>query len=44
MRKTPTYGGYSDRITVHVALLVVHIPDGIPLDKAAQFHCYGAGS
>lgn len=38
--KTPTYGGYSKHITVHERF-VVHIPDSIPLDKAAPLLCAG---
>jgi uncharacterized zinc-type alcohol dehydrogenase-like protein len=38
--KTPTYGGYSHRITV-LERFVVHIPDGLPLDKAAPLLCAG---
>ena len=38
--KTPTYGGYSERITV-LERFVVHIPDDLPLDKAAPLLCAG---
>jgi len=38
--KTPTYGGYSERITVHERF-VVRIPDDMPLDKAAPLLCAG---
>ena len=38
--KTPTYGGYSERIVVDENY-VVHIPDGIPLDGAAPLLCAG---
>ncbi|MBV8645535.1 MAG: NAD(P)-dependent alcohol dehydrogenase [Candidatus Eremiobacteraeota bacterium] len=38
--KTPTYGGYSTRITVDEAY-VVRIPDGIPLEAAAPLLCAG---
>jgi len=38
--KTPTYGGYSERITVHERF-VVRIPDNVPLDKAAPLLCAG---
>ena len=38
--KTPTYGGYSERITVHERF-VVRIPDQLPLDKAAPLLCAG---
>ena len=38
--KTPTYGGYSERITVHERF-VVRIPDSLPLDKAAPLLCAG---
>ncbi len=38
--KTPTYGGYSERITVHERF-VVQIPDDLPLDKAAPLLCAG---
>jgi alcohol dehydrogenase (NADP+) len=37
---TPTYGGYSTRITVHEDY-VLRIPDGIPLDRAAPLLCAG---
>lgn len=38
--KTPTYGGYSERITV-LDRFVVRIPDELPLDKAAPLLCAG---
>ncbi len=38
--KTPTYGGYSTRITVDENYLV-RIPDGIPLTGAAPLLCAG---
>lgn len=38
--KTPTFGGYSERITVHERF-VVRIPDALPLDKAAPLLCAG---
>jgi uncharacterized zinc-type alcohol dehydrogenase-like protein len=38
--KTPTYGGYSERITVDDHF-VVHIPDSLPLEKAAPLLCAG---
>ncbi len=38
--KTPTYGGYSERITV-LERFVVHIPDSMPLEKAAPLLCAG---
>jgi alcohol dehydrogenase (NADP+) len=38
--KTPTYGGYSNRITVNERF-VVSIPDALPLDKAAPLLCAG---
>jgi uncharacterized zinc-type alcohol dehydrogenase-like protein len=38
--KTPTYGGYSTRITVDEKY-VVRIPEGIPLDQAAPLLCAG---
>ena len=38
--KTPTYGGYSTRITVDEAY-VVRIPEAIPLDRAAPLLCAG---
>jgi len=38
--KTPTYGGYSTRITVDEAY-VLRIPKGIPLDGAAPLLCAG---
>jgi uncharacterized zinc-type alcohol dehydrogenase-like protein len=37
---TPTYGGYSKRITVDERY-VVRIPEGIPLDRAAPLLCAG---
>lgn len=37
---TPTYGGYSDRITV-LDRFVVRIPDSIPLENAAPLLCAG---
>jgi uncharacterized zinc-type alcohol dehydrogenase-like protein len=37
---TPTYGGYSKRITVDERF-VVRIPKGIPLDRAAPLLCAG---
>jgi len=38
--KTPTYGGYSTRITVDQDY-VLRIPDGIPLERAAPLLCAG---
>lgn len=38
--KTPTYGGYSKRITVDENY-VCRIPDNLPLDKAAPLLCAG---
>jgi alcohol dehydrogenase (NADP+) len=38
--KTPTLGGYSDRITVRERF-VVRIPDGLELDTAAPLLCAG---
>lgn len=38
--RTPTYGGYSTRITVDEAY-VLRIPPGIPLDRAAPLLCAG---
>jgi uncharacterized zinc-type alcohol dehydrogenase-like protein len=38
--KTPTYGGYSTRITVDENY-VLRIPEGIPLDGAAPLLCAG---
>jgi alcohol dehydrogenase (NADP+) len=38
--KTPTFGGYSTRITVDQDY-VLRIPDGIPLDRAAPLLCAG---
>jgi uncharacterized zinc-type alcohol dehydrogenase-like protein len=38
--KTPTYGGYSTRITVNENY-VLRIPDGIPLERAAPLLCAG---
>ncbi len=37
---TPTYGGYSTRITVDESY-VLKIPEGIPLDRAAPLLCAG---
>ena len=37
---TPTYGGYSDRITV-LDRFVAKIPDSLPLEKAAPLLCAG---
>lgn len=37
---TPTYGGYSTRITVDEAY-VLRIPDSLPLDRAAPLLCAG---
>ncbi|WP_345294234.1 NAD(P)-dependent alcohol dehydrogenase [Luteimonas vadosa] len=37
---TPTFGGYSTRITVDQAY-VLRIPDGMPLDRAAPLLCAG---
>lgn len=37
---TPTYGGYSERITVPERF-VLRIPDDLPLDKAAPLLCAG---
>ncbi|MGI9213881.1 MAG: NAD(P)-dependent alcohol dehydrogenase [Methylococcaceae bacterium] len=39
-RQTPTYGGYSKRITVDENY-VVKIPDKLPLDQAAPLLCAG---
>jgi uncharacterized zinc-type alcohol dehydrogenase-like protein len=39
-RKTPTYGGYSTRITVDENY-VLRIPSGMPLDGAAPLLCAG---
>jgi uncharacterized zinc-type alcohol dehydrogenase-like protein len=39
-RKTPTYGGYSTRITVDENY-VLSIPKGIPLERAAPLLCAG---
>jgi uncharacterized zinc-type alcohol dehydrogenase-like protein len=39
-RKTPTYGGYSTRITVDEEY-ILRIPEGIPLDGAAPLLCAG---
>jgi len=39
-RITPTYGGYSTRITVDESY-VLKIPDGIPLERAAPLLCAG---
>lgn len=38
--KTPTYGGYSDRVTVNERF-VVRIPDELQLDEAAPLLCAG---
>jgi uncharacterized zinc-type alcohol dehydrogenase-like protein len=38
--KTPTYGGYSARITVDENY-VLRIPEGIPLERAAPLFCAG---
>ena len=38
--KTPTFGGYSTRITVDEAY-VLRIPEGIPLERAAPLLCAG---
>jgi uncharacterized zinc-type alcohol dehydrogenase-like protein len=38
--KTPTYGGYSTRITVDENYLL-RVPDNIPLDRAAPLLCAG---
>ena len=38
--KTPTFGGYSTRITVDEAY-VLRIPQGIPLERAAPLLCAG---
>ena len=38
--KTPTYGGYSTRITVDEDY-VLRIPEGIPLERAAPLLCAG---
>lgn len=38
--KTPTYGGYSTRITVDESYLL-KIPEGIPLERAAPLLCAG---
>jgi uncharacterized zinc-type alcohol dehydrogenase-like protein len=38
--KTPTYGGYSEAIVVDENF-VLHIPDNLPLDKAAPLLCAG---
>jgi uncharacterized zinc-type alcohol dehydrogenase-like protein len=38
--KTPTFGGYSTRITVDQDY-VLRIPDGLPLDRAAPLLCAG---
>lgn len=37
---TPTFGGYSERITV-LDRFVVNIPDNLPLEKAAPLLCAG---
>jgi len=39
-KKTPTYGGYSERIVVD-SNFVLRIPDNLPLDKAAPLLCAG---
>jgi uncharacterized zinc-type alcohol dehydrogenase-like protein len=39
-RKTPTYGGYSRRITVDENY-VLRVPESIPLDQAAPLLCAG---
>jgi uncharacterized zinc-type alcohol dehydrogenase-like protein len=39
-RKTPTYGGYSDKIVVNEEY-VLRMPDGLPLDAAAPLLCAG---
>lgn len=39
-RKTPTYGGYSERIVVKEDY-VLRIPDALPLDAAAPLLCAG---
>jgi uncharacterized zinc-type alcohol dehydrogenase-like protein len=39
-RKTPTYGGYSSRITVDENY-VVRVPESLPLDQAAPLLCAG---
>jgi len=39
-RKTPTYGGYSTRITVNENY-VLRIPEGLPLEGAAPLLCAG---
>ncbi|TGK43764.1 NAD(P)-dependent alcohol dehydrogenase [Leptospira andrefontaineae] len=39
-RKTPTYGGYSDKIVVDQNY-VLRIPDNLPLDAAAPLLCAG---
>ena len=38
--KTPTYGGYSTRITVNEDY-VVRIPEGLPLERVAPLMCAG---
>lgn len=38
--KTPTYGGYSEKVTV-LDRFVVRVPDSIPLDQAAPLLCAG---
>jgi len=38
--KTPTYGGFSTRITVHEDY-VLRIPDGLPLERMAPLLCAG---
>ncbi len=39
-RKTPTHGGYSEKIVVNENF-VLSIPEGIPLDRAAPLLCAG---
>ena len=39
-KETPTYGGYSTRITVDESY-VLRIPDGLPLERAAPLLCAG---
>ena len=39
-KKTPTYGGYSTRITVNENY-ILSIPKGIPLERAAPLLCAG---
>ncbi|MGZ8246244.1 NAD(P)-dependent alcohol dehydrogenase, partial [Methylomagnum sp.] len=38
--KTPTYGGYSTRVTVNESY-VLRIPESLPLDRAAPLLCAG---